>query len=217
MSPLSYSHRPPEELRRRTGLVFDPCFALHNVEFGPELPARLLAIQAGLMTTGLWDHMALIAPRPATQKEICRVHALKYFRQVSRDVQRGLGMLSTGDTEVSALSLDVARKAAGGVLAAVDAVLGPTPIVNAFCAVRPPGHHATRTEGMGFCIFNHVAIAARHAQKRHGVGRVLIVDWDVHHGNGTQDAFYRDDSVLFFSAHQHPLYPGTGMRDETGA
>jgi acetoin utilization deacetylase AcuC-like enzyme len=217
VSRLSQTHRPPEELRRRTGLVFDPYFALHNVEFGPELPARLLAIQAGLMAAGLWDHLTVIEPRPATQKEICLVHTLKYFRQVNRDVQGGMGMLSTGDTEVSALSLDVARKAAGGVLKAVDAVLGPTPVANAFCAVRPPGHHATKTEGMGFCIFNNVALAARYAQKKHGLGRVLIVDWDVHHGNGTQEAFYRDDSVLFFSSHQHPLYPGTGARNETGA
>jgi acetoin utilization deacetylase AcuC-like enzyme len=88
---------------------------------------------------------------------------------------------------------------------------------NAFCVVRPPGHHATPKRGMGFCVFNNIAIAARYAQKRYDVGRVLIVDWDVHHGNGTQDAFYNDDSVFFFSTHQHPWYPGTGRRDETGA
>ena len=106
-------------------------------------------------------------------------------------------------------------RAAGGVLNAVDAVLAGS-ARNAFCAVRPPGHHANAGRGMGFCLFNNVAIAARYAQRKHGVERVLIVDWDVHHGNGTQDIFYRDPSVFFFSSHQWPLYPGTGRADETG-
>jgi acetoin utilization deacetylase AcuC-like enzyme len=101
------------------------------------------------------------------------------------------------------------------VLNAVDAVV-PGSARNAFCAVRPPGHHATPNRGMGFCLFNNVAVAARHAQRKHGLERVLIVDWDVHHGNGTQDIFYSDPSVFFFSTHQWPLYPGTGRADETG-
>jgi acetoin utilization deacetylase AcuC-like enzyme len=216
LSRLNLLYRPPEEFRRHTGLVFDPYFTLHNVEIGPDLPARMGAIQAGLVTAGLWDHVDVIKPRDATEQEICRVHALKYFRQVRRDVLYGMGMLSTGDTEISEYSLEVAVKAVGGVLQAVDAVMGKGPVTNAFCAVRPPGHHATPVKGMGFCIFNNVAIAARYAQHKYNLDRVLIVDWDVHHGNGTQDAFYPDDSVLFFSSHQHPLYPGTGKRDETG-
>jgi acetoin utilization deacetylase AcuC-like enzyme len=110
----------------------------------------------------------------------------------------------------------VAARAAGAGLNAVDAVAGGR-VRNAFCLVRPPGHHANATRGMGFCLFNNVAIAARYAQRKHGVGRVLIVDWDVHHGNGTQDIFYEDSSVFFFSTHQWPLYPGTGRADETGA
>jgi acetoin utilization deacetylase AcuC-like enzyme len=109
----------------------------------------------------------------------------------------------------------VALKAAGGVMNAVDLVLSKK-ADNAFCAVRPPGHHATPSRGMGFCVFNSIAIGARHAQKKHGVGRVLIADWDVHHGNGTQDIFYADGSVFFFSTHQHPWYPGTGMAHERG-
>jgi acetoin utilization deacetylase AcuC-like enzyme len=216
LSRINLSYRPPEELRRHTGLVFDPYFTLHNVEIGPDLPARMGAIQAGLVQAGVWDHVVTIKPRDATEHEICQVHAQKYFRQVRRDVLLGMGTLSTGDTEISEYSLEVAVKATGGVLEAVDAVVGEGSISNAFCAVRPPGHHATPVKGMGFCIFNHVAIAARYAQRKHGIGRILIVDWDVHHGNGTQDAFYHDDTVLFFSSHQHPLYPGTGKRDETG-
>jgi acetoin utilization deacetylase AcuC-like enzyme len=127
----------------------------------------------------------------------------------------GRRQLSTGDTVISDGSLEAALLATGGVLSAVDGVMAGS-VANAFCAVRPPGHHATPAAGMGFCFFNSVAVAARYAQRRHGVGRVLIVDWDVHHGNGTQDAFYDDGSVLFFSSHQHPWYPGTGRRNEAG-
>jgi acetoin utilization deacetylase AcuC-like enzyme len=112
-------------------------------------------------------------------------------------------------------SLRVARLAVGGILESVDRVAAGK-ASRAFCAVRPPGHHATASRGMGFCIFNNVAIAARHAQKRHGIERVVIIDWDVHHGNGTQDIFYEDASVFYFSTHQSPWYPGTGAASETG-
>ena len=123
--------------------------------------------------------------------------------------------MPTGDTAVCEESWDAALRAAGLAVSAVDAVMAGA-MENAFCAVRPPGHHATADRGMGFCIFNNVAVAARHAQKAHGMERVLIVDWDVHHGNGTQDIFYGDGTVLFFSTHQWPLYPGTGRRSERG-
>jgi acetoin utilization deacetylase AcuC-like enzyme len=123
--------------------------------------------------------------------------------------------LSTGDADICPRSLEVARYAAGGVLCAVDEVVAGR-LQNAFCAPRPPGHHANASHGMGFCIFNNIAIGARHAQRRHGVERVLVADWDVHHGNGTQAVFERDGSVLFFDTHQHPWYPGTGLRDEVG-
>jgi acetoin utilization deacetylase AcuC-like enzyme len=127
----------------------------------------------------------------------------------------GFHELSTGDTIISTRSLDAALRAAGGILNAVDAVVDKK-AENAFCIVRPPGHHATPIRGMGFCIFNSIAIAARYAQRQYGIDRVLIADWDVHHGNGTQDVFYTDGSVFFFSTHQHPWYPGTGLPDETG-
>jgi acetoin utilization deacetylase AcuC-like enzyme len=123
--------------------------------------------------------------------------------------------LSTGDTRVSAESLDAALSASGGVLNAVDAVMTGK-VKNAFCAVRPPGHHAGPARGMGFCIFNNVAIAARYVQKTYGVQRVLIVDQDYHHGNGTQDIFYEDGSVFYFSTHHYGAYPGTGAASETG-
>ena len=142
-------------------------------------------------------------------------HTPEYVQLVRREIAAGARMLSTGDTAVSEKSLEVALEAAGGLLNAVDAVVGRE-AKNAFCVVRPPGHHASPDRGMGFCIFNNIAIAARYAQKKHGIGKVLIADWDVHHGNGTQDTFYRDGSVFFFSTHQSPWYPGTGKTWETG-
>ena len=142
-------------------------------------------------------------------------HTRDYIAIVKRDVRAGARDLSTGDTALGARSLDVALDAVGGVLSAVDIVVGRK-AKNAFCAVRPPGHHASAVRGMGFCIFNNVAVAARYAQKKHGLKRVLIADWDVHHGNGTQDIFYNDGSVFFFSTHQAPWYPGTGPAGETG-
>jgi acetoin utilization deacetylase AcuC-like enzyme len=146
------------------------------------------------------------------------VHDRAYIDLVTRELTNVTGAkeLSTGDTEVTADSLAAARAAVGGVLNAVDSVMSGRS-KNAFCAVRPPGHHATRNRGMGFCIFNNVAIAARYLQKMHGIRRVLIVDFDYHHGNGTQDIFYEDDSVFYFSTHHYGAYPGTGSAAETGA
>jgi len=156
-----------------------------------------------------------IGSRRATEDEIALVHTRRYIRTAERDIAHGFGELSTGDTTVSDRSFEVALHAAGSVLNAVDLVMEQK-LRNAFCIVRPPGHHATPDRGMGFCIFNNVAVAARYAQTRHNVGRVLIADWDVHHGNGTQDIFYGDGSVFFFSTHQAPWYPGTGSAEETG-
>ena len=127
----------------------------------------------------------------------------------------GAHSLSTGDTDVNRRSFEVALHATGTCLNAVDLVFQKK-AGNAFCIVRPPGHHAGPARGMGFCLFNNIAIAARYAQRRYGIERVAIADWDVHHGNGTQDIFYTDPSVFFFSTHQHPWYPGTGASSETG-
>lgn len=182
----------------------------------PERPERFDAVMEGLSRAGLLERLGRVEPRAATDDELALCHTREYLRTARHDVETGHRFLSTGDTDITARSWDVASRAAGGVLHAVDAVLTGA-ARNAFCAVRPPGHHATRSRGMGFCLLNNVALAARYAQRKHGVGRVAIIDWDVHHGNGTQDIFYEDGSVFFFSTHQWPLYPGTGRRDETGA
>ena len=199
-----------------TGLVVSEAYTEHLTGQGhPEQPGRVTAILDRLKADGLFGKAREITPRLATDEEILRCHSPDYLRIVNEDVTEGLHRLSTGDTPISPRSLEIAQLAAGGLLAAVDEVLAGR-VRNAFAVVRPPGHHATPKKGMGFCLFNNVAIAARHAQKKHGVGRVLIADWDVHHGNGTQDIFYEDGSVLFFDTHQHPLYPGTGAVTETG-
>jgi acetoin utilization deacetylase AcuC-like enzyme len=199
-----------------TGLVIAEAYVEHLTGEGhPEQPGRVTAIVERLQADGLLDKARTITPRTATDEEILRCHSADYLRIVNEDVTEGLHRLSTGDTPLSARSLEIARLATGGLLAAVDEVLTGR-VQNALAVVRPPGHHATPNKGMGFCLFNNVAIAARHAQAKHGVGRVLIADWDVHHGNGTQDIFYEDGTVLFFDTHQHPLYPGTGAATETG-
>ncbi|MBM3727208.1 MAG: histone deacetylase [Acidobacteria bacterium] len=199
-----------------SALLLDPLYKLHATgPSHPESPARYDAVTEALDREGLLKKMTRIAPRVAADDELAMVHSREYIATARRDIQSGARDLSTGDTQVSPASLDVALKAAGGVMRAVEMVMDGK-ARNAFCAVRPPGHHATPTRGMGFCVFNNIAIGARHAQRKFNAGRVLIVDWDVHHGNGTQDVFYRDGSVLFLSTHQHPWYPGTGMRDETG-
>jgi acetoin utilization deacetylase AcuC-like enzyme len=201
----------------RTGLIYSPRYLNHITGEGhPERPERCRAIVDALREAGVEKHLVKIEPRLADAEDILRCHTADYLRLAENEIHWGVSELSTGDTNVCEASFDVSVLAAGGVLAAVDAVI-ESKVHNAFCVVRPPGHHATANRGMGFCIFNNVAIGARYAQKKHGVGRALIVDWDVHHGNGTQDIFYEDGSVFYFSTHQSPWYPGTGNPDETGA
>jgi len=196
-----------------TALAADPfCKEHYTGSAHPERPERFDAALRAL------DGLDLIRldPRLATEDEIALCHSRPYIRLVEREVMAGFHELSTGDTIISPRSWDAALRATGGALNAVDAVLN-SQAKNAFCIVRPPGHHATAIRGMGFCLFDSIAIAARYAQKKYGVERVLIADWDVHHGNGTQDIFYSDGTVFFFSTHQHPWYPGTGAANESGA
>jgi acetoin utilization deacetylase AcuC-like enzyme len=181
----------------------------------PESPGRVKAIADGLYANPDFGSLHALPVRIATDNELRLVHPKKYIDLVTRETTAGADRLSTGDTTLSGGSLLAARCAAGSVLAGVDAVAGGK-VRGAFCAVRPPGHHASAERGMGFCLFNNAALAARYAQTRHKLAKVLIIDWDVHHGNGTQDIFYEDGTVLFFSVHQSPWYPGTGSADETG-
>jgi acetoin utilization deacetylase AcuC-like enzyme len=196
-----------------TALAADPAVKQHDG--GPDHPARFTAVLNQLKSSGLIDRLLTLPERRADDDDLALAHTRDYIQLVETEVQQGSTKLSTGDTPVNAHSAHAARLAAGGALNAVDAVF-QRQAQNAFCLTRPPGHHATASQGMGFCVFNTVAVAARYAQARYAAERVLIVDWDVHHGNGTQDIFYRDGSVLFFSTHQSPWYPGTGAAAETG-
>ncbi len=203
-----------------TGLLYDEAFLRHlpRDTTHPECPNRLIAVRERLRQASWAASLVPIPAREATETELRLVHDPAYLALLQREIAhvRDVCELSTGDTLISRDSLQVARLAAGGVLAAADAVARGE-VRNAFCAVRPPGHHATPHRGMGFCIFNHVAIAARYLQRAHAIQRVLIVDWDYHHGNGTQDIFYEDGSVFYFSTHHYGAYPGTGAPHETGA
>ena len=199
-----------------TQVFYDPATRRHEPSGDhPENPQRLDAVMEAARTLERQGRLGVATPRPASEDEILRVHSPEYLKLVRSEIAAGRRALSTGDTEISPGSLDAALAAAGTVVSAVDAVMDGR-ARNAFCAVRPPGHHASQARGMGFCVFNNIAIGARHAARRHGIGRILIADWDVHHGNGTQAVFWNDGSVLFFDTHQHPWYPGTGSPDETG-
>ena len=199
-----------------TGLIYDPRYLEHDMGAGhPESPNRLRAIMQRLEQSGTLATLTRIDPRTAEDEWVTLVHRWEYVAMLNRQAPTHGRVSLDADTSMSPGSLGAAYLAAGGALAGVDAIMAGR-VQHAFCAVRPPGHHAEADRAMGFCLFNNVAIAARYAQKRYGVQRVLIVDWDVHHGNGTQHSFESDPSVLFFSTHQYPHYPGTGRASECG-
>ncbi|MFC1454087.1 histone deacetylase [Verrucomicrobiota bacterium] len=198
------------------GFVYDDIFLSHDAGMRhPECPERLRVVLARLRKDGLYGQLAFINAIPAPQKILAEIHTSTYIAEVKKRCALAPGFLDFGDTFISTSSYAAACMAAGAVLQAVDAVMEGK-VRRAFCVVRPPGHHALPNEAMGFCIFNNIAVAARYLQEKHKVARVLIVDWDVHHGNGTQAVFYDDPTVLYFSVHRHPFYPGTGARDEQG-
>jgi acetoin utilization deacetylase AcuC-like enzyme len=200
-----------------TALIYDELCKCHETGSGePECPQRYDAVLGRLTQSPYFSALKLAKPRPATEEEVRLCHSEDYVALVRREIAAGASKLSTGDTRLCPESLKAAVLAAGAACVAIDAVFARQ-VKNAFCLSRPPGHHATPQRGMGFCIFNNVGIAARYAQQKHGVERVLIIDWDVHHGNGTQDIFYEDPSVFFFSTHQAPWYPWTGSKEETGS
>jgi len=201
----------------RTGFVYHPDYLEHDMGYGhPEAPQRLRAIIARLEETGLMPSLVRIAPKPATDDWITQVHTNTYVKGLRARAPKQGHVSLDPDTTMSPGSLNAAYLAAGGVLTAVDAIMDKR-VDNAFCAVRPPGHHAEADHAMGFCLINNVAVAARYFQKRHGLEKIAVVDWDVHHGNGTQHAFDEDPTVFFFSTHQYPWYPGTGGADEHGS
>ena len=198
-----------------TALVYDPRCLKHETGHHPENPERFNVILSALEKDEmLWSRLAKLAPRAADDEDIMRCHSGQLIEHIRSLCERGVPFLDL-DTVISAESFEVARLAAGAALVGVDQVFKGE-ADNAFALVRPPGHHATSNRAMGFCLFNSAAIGARYAQSRYGAERVLIIDWDVHHGNGTQEIFYRDPSVFYFSTHQYPYYPGTGSSAERG-
>jgi acetoin utilization deacetylase AcuC-like enzyme len=200
----------------RSGLVYHPAYLEHDMGAGhPESPNRLRAIMRQLEQSGTADRLARIEPRKAEDEWITLVHRPSYVASLNEHAPTSGRVSLDPDTSMSPGSLRAAYLAAGGALAAVDAIMNKQ-VDHVFCAVRPPGHHAEAGRAMGFCLLNNVAIAARYLQKKYAVKRVLIVDWDVHHGNGTQHIFDDDPSILFFSTHQYPHYPGTGRATERG-
>ena len=201
----------------KTAVIHHPIYEKHDTGVGhPETPLRYDVVMKALREdTKLWETLKEITPEKASKGLIQAAHTPQHFKLVENAFAEGLDRLD-GDTTISMQSFDASLFAAGGAVAGIDAVMQGE-ADNAFVVVRPPGHHATAERPMGFCLFNNVAVAAKYAQNKYKeIDRVAIVDWDVHHGNGTQGIFYTDPSVHFFSMHQYPWYPGTGSRGETG-
>ena len=196
------------------GFVYDPIFLRHETGAHPENGGRMTATMALLDESGLLAKLRRIDARAATPDELALVHDARYVAAVRRVADEGGGWADP-DTLITPASYDVAAHVVGGTLNALDAVMRGD-VASAYCLVRPPGHHATPVQAMGFCLFNHVAVAAAHARAKHGIERVAVVDFDVHHGNGTQDAFWDDAGVLYVSTHEYPFYPGTGAATEVG-
>jgi len=197
------------------GYVYHPIYFEHDTGQHVEAAARLNAIVSHLEQTGLKSQLTLIEPRPASVAEIALVHQKGYIKEIEEKAAKGGGWLDP-DTVMSADSYQAALYAAGGVIRAVETVMGGE-VASAFALVRPPGHHATSGQAMGFCLFNNIAVAAEYALEKYKLERVLIIDFDVHHGNGTQQAFYDNPHVMYLSTHEYPFYPGTGSLEETGA
>lgn len=196
------------------GLIYDPIYLEHDTRGHIENASRLIEVMSLLESSGSKGQLVNIPPQKASVDALTQIHVPDYISRIESAAQAGGGWLD-GDTVMSPDSYEAALYAAGGAMGAVDGVMSGE-VNSAFALVRPPGHHAIAWRAMGFCLFNNIAVAARYAMEKYGLERILIVDFDVHHGNGTQDAFYSDPDVLYFSTHQYPFYPGTGEVEESG-
>ena len=203
---------------KRTGFLYDDRYLLHvTFEGHPESPARLRSIHSRLAASGVLEKLTLISAEAANQRWIESVHKIQYVMRFEEACLMGFEDFDHQDNSVCRDTFEIALLAVGGILRTIDEMMNGA-IDNAFCAVRPPGHHAEIDTAMGFCFFNNVAIAAKYLQKKWGIGRVGIIDFDVHHGNGTQHTFENDPTVFYYSIHEHPsfAYPGTGREFEAG-
>jgi acetoin utilization deacetylase AcuC-like enzyme len=199
-----------------TAYLYDPLFMKHRTGNGhPERPERLAAINDAVMGTPYYPQLIKIRPSLPEMRYIEMIHSPSYIQRVMKEIMSGVQFLDSMDTGVCQESFDIALQAVGGSLNMCDAIMEGR-ATSGFCAIRPPGHHAERDCAAGFCIFNNIAIAARYLQDKYGIGNIAIVDWDVHHGNGTQHSFEKDNTILYISLHQYPHYPGTGSSSEIG-
>ena len=198
----------------KVGLLYDPIYLEHDTDGHVENASRLVQIMSYLEESHLNERMVRLQPRPASIEELSLIHTEEHISHIQSQAQKGGGWLDA-DTVISPASYEVALYAAGGAIKAVEAVMDGE-VDSAFALVRPPGHHATTHRAMGFCLFNNLAIAAKYALSKYKLDRIAIIDFDVHHGNGTQQTFYDDPQVLYVSTHEYPLYPGTGRAEETG-
>jgi acetoin utilization deacetylase AcuC-like enzyme len=201
-----------------TAYLYDPVYMQHKTGWGhPEKPERLKAIHDAVRAAPYFKDLVMIKPSMPDMKYIEAIHSKAYIQRVRKEIEDdGISYLDSMDTGVSGDSYDVALQAVGGSLSMCDAVMEGN-ARNGFCAIRPPGHHAEWDYAAGFCIFNNIAISARYLQSEYAVSKIAIVDWDVHHGNGTQHSFESDSSIFYISLHQFPHYPGTGSTSENGA
>lgn len=199
-----------------TGFLYDPRFREHYPGKGhPESPERLAVSAAYLAKLPWFSQLQSLAPQPAAEEWLHQIHSADYVKRAREACEYGEPYLDTPDVGISSNSFEIAKLAAGGGLELVDQMMAGK-IENGFALLRPPGHHAEKDFAMGFCLFNNIAILARYLQKKYGLEKIAILDWDVHHGNGTQHSFYEDPSVLYASLHQFPFYPGTGAAHEAG-
>jgi acetoin utilization deacetylase AcuC-like enzyme len=200
----------------KTAYLYDDIYLQHDTGIGhPECPARLEAINKKIKSLLFYNDIVKVPKKKADYKYIEMIHDRHYIDSVKKEIESGAGCLDSGDTVVSSMSFEAALYAAGGCLNMCDVIMNKKADTG-FCAVRPPGHHAEKNFAAGFCIFNNIAICARYLQKEYKIDRIAIIDWDVHHGNGTQHSFEMDPSVYYISLHQFPHYPGTGAATEKG-